>query len=216
MKLKSVLGVAVLIMLIVCVASVDVRREVVSVDDADYQIEGNVGQLEENMIVEYRYKALGNVVSGYQMYFATYGKEIENGTVYLEVYDADTNDMLASSTVNAEEICDNEPTVIETEQFDTGKRNIRLVIYGEGFDEDRRVTLWLGTTKKTEDGITMVNGLGQKNNLLVFERKVTSEATYTWDCVLVTSMCFVLFCCVPGKNKKEQQGGSDELEEKTA
>lgn len=216
MKLKRVLCVAVLIMLIVCAVSLDVRREVVSVDDAGYQIEGNVGQLEENMIVEYRYKASGNVVSGYQMYFATYGKEIENGTIYLEIYDADTNDMLVSSTVNAEEICDNEPTIIETEQFDTGKRNIRLVVYGEGFDEDRRVTLWLGTTKKTEDGTTMINGLGQKNNLLVFERKVTSEATYTWDCILVTSICFVLFCCVPGKNKEEQPGGSDELEEKTA
>ena len=216
MKLKRVLGIATIVLLVICAASTQVKSTVMDVDDADYQIESNVGQIEENMIVEYCYKASGETVDGYQVHFATYGESINKGRIYLEIYDADTNEMIGSGAVDADEIYDNEPTFIGTDKVNLGKKNIRLVIYSQGFEKDKQVTMWMGTTEKTEDGKTLVNGLGQKSNLLIFERRITSEAPYTCDCILITSVCFVLFCCVPGKNKEEQPGGSDELEEETA
>ena len=194
--------------------STGIKNTVIDVADSDYTNSGNVGQIAEGTAVEYSYKASGETIEGYEFLFATYGEELKKGTIYMKVYDGDTTKEIGSGQIQANTIEDNELTPIKTERINLGKRNIRVILYCENFDPDKKVTLWLGKSSENEDGKTLVNGIALDNNLLIFSRKVTKEAPYTWDMILITSICFVIFCSVPVVKKEKQLGGNDELEEK--
>lgn len=211
MKLKKILGILTILLLVLSGLSTQIKNTVVEVDDSDYTNSGNVGQIAEGTAVEYSYQASGEVVEGYEFLFATYGEKLRKGTIYLKVYDKDTKEELGSGQIQANTIEDNELTLIKTNRMNLGKREVRVILYCEDFETDKQVTLWLGNSKENEDGRTFVNGIPLDNNLLIFSMKVTKEAPYTWDMLLLTSICFVVFVSIPGK--KEQLGGSDELEE---
>ncbi|MDE5781050.1 MAG: hypothetical protein K2I03_06180 [Lachnospiraceae bacterium] len=214
MKLKITFGILTIILFIMCIMSTGIKNTVIDVADSDYTNSGNVGQIAEGTAVEYSYKASGETIEGYEFLFATYGEELKKGTIYMKVYDGDTTKEIGSGQIQANTIEDNELTPIKTERINLGKRNIRVILYCENFDPDKKVTLWLGKSSENEDGKTLVNGIALDNNLLIFSRKVTKEAPYTWDMILITSICFVIFCSVPIVKKEKQLGGNDELEEK--
>lgn len=215
MKLKTTVGILTIVLLVMSILSTNIKNTVIDVADSDYTNSGNVGQIAEGTAVEYRYKASDETIEGYEFLFATYGEELTKGTVYMDVYDADTSKIICSGYIKADAIEDNELTPIKTERINLKNRDIRVILYCENFDPDKQVTLWLGKSSENEDGKTLVNGIALENNLLIFSRKVTKETPYTWDMILLTSISFVVFCCIPASKKEKQLGGNDELEEKT-
>lgn len=215
MKLKTTVGILTIVLLVMSILSTNIKNTVIDVADSDYTNSGNVGQIAEGTAVEYRYKASDETIEGYEFLFATYGEELTKGTVYMDVYDADTSKIICSGYIEADAIEDNELTPIKTERINLKNRDIRVILYCENFDPDKQVTLWLGKSSENEDGKTLVNGIALENNLLIFSRKVTKETPYTWDMILLTSISFVVFCCIPASKKEKQLGGNDELEEKT-
>lgn len=215
MKLKTTVGILTIVLLVMSILSANIKNTVIDVADSDYTNSGNVGQIAEGTAVEYRYKASDETIEGYEFLFATYGEELTKGTVYMDVYDADTSKIICSGYIEADAIEDNELTPIKTERINLKNRDIRVILYCENFDPDKQVTLWLGKSSENEDGKTLVNGIALENNLLIFSRKVTKETPYTWDMILLTSISFVVFCCIPASKKEKQLGGNDELEEKT-
>lgn len=214
MKLKRLFGILTIFLIIMCGVSANIKNTVVTVEDSGYTNRGNVGRMSEGTVVEYRYQASGETIEGYDFLFATYGEELSKGTVYMDVYDADSNETIAKGSIRVNAIEDNGLTFIDTKRVNLGSRDIRVILYCEGFETDKRITLWLGENNENEDGETFVNGVPLQNNLLIFSHKVTKEAPYTWDFILLTSICFVLYCSIPGRSKENQLGGSDELEEK--
>lgn len=210
MKLKITFGILTIIMIVMCIISTGIKNTVIDTEDSDYTISGNVGQIAEGTAVEYRYQASGETIEGYEFLFATYGEKLTEGTVCLEVYDGDTTELIADGQIQANAIGDNELTIIKTERINLDNRNIRVILYCEGFTQDKLVTLWLGRSSENEAGKTLVNGIGLENNLLIFSRKVTKEAPYTWDMILLTSVCFLIFSSIPGGRRAGQLGGNDE------
>lgn len=214
MKLKITFGILTIILFIMCVMSTRIKNTVIDVADSDYTNSSNVGQIAEGTAVEYRYQASDETIEGYEFLFATYEEELTKGTIYMEVYDGDNTEMIAKGQVQADTIEDGQLTPIKTERVDLDNRNIRVILYCEGFELDKQVTLWLGKSSENKDGKTFINGIALENNLLIFSRKVTKEAPYTWDMILLTSICFVVFCSVPGVKKEKQLGGNNELDKK--
>ncbi|MBD5135797.1 MAG: hypothetical protein HDT39_07530 [Lachnospiraceae bacterium] len=212
MKLKITFGILTIILFIMCIMSTGIKNTVIDVDDSDYTSSGNVGQIAEGTAVEYSYKASGETIEGYGFLFATYGEELTEGTIHMDVYDGDTTEVIASGQIQANTIEDGELASIKTERINLDNRNIRVILYCEDFDPDKLVTLWLGESSENEDGKTLLNGIALDNNLLIFSRKVKKEAPYTWDMILLTSICFVIFCSVPVVKKEKQLGGNNELD----
>lgn len=215
MKLKISLGALCIAMLIFTISSVNIKNTVFSVNDSDYEATGNVGKISEGTIIEYNYKAKGEIVEGYEFSFATYGEKLKKGMVYVEVYDKQTTKLIGKGSIKANAIEDNELTMIKTNRIKLGKKDVRVVVYCEDFEEDKQLTMWLGESKENENGLTKVNGVGLESNLLIFSRIVKKEAPYTWDMILLTSICFVAFCSVPVV-KDNQMEAEDGVEEETA
>lgn len=220
MSIKRISGIITALLLVLCIISTQIKNTIITSDTSDYTNSGNVGQLSEGTAVEFDYKANGETIRGYNLLFATYGEKITEGIVHINVYDKKSDKLLGSGKVNADAIEDNEMTLVKTGHINLKNKQVRVIIYCEGFSEDKLVTLWLGNSDENSDGETYVNGMRLDNNLLIFSQKVTKEAPYTWDIILLTSISFVVFCSAPAKKKKDDQKGDKEedheLEEKTA
>lgn len=101
MKLKTTVGILTIVLLVMSILSTNIKNTVIDVADSDYTNSGNVGQIAEGTAVEYRYKASDETIEGYEFLFATYGEELTKGTVYMDVYDADTSKIICSGYIKA-------------------------------------------------------------------------------------------------------------------
>ena len=210
MNKKMISAIVLVMCIVVTIISTGVKNTVINCDDNEYSISGDLGELADGTVVEYNFKSNGETIQGLEFIFATYGEQLEDGVVRVEVYEKDSTKLLGEGKIKASAIEDNKLTMVKTGRINLGKRDIRVVIYCEGFDEDRLLTMWMGDNEENEDSYTRVNGMHMKSSILVFKQIVTQEAPYTWDCILITSISFVVFCCMPGSLFDKSNGKSEE------
>ena len=165
MKLKKVLGIICVVMAVLCIVSVGIRTTVYNTDDSEYSVEGNVGILKNDTVVEYVYRASGDTIAGYEFMFATYGKKLSDGKIMLDVFDDDTKELLGNGSVRADRIEDNEMVLIKTKHIKSGDRKLRLVITACDLNEDEKITLWLGKNDENKKSETIVDGKKEENSL---------------------------------------------------
>lgn len=210
MNKKRISAIVLVTCIVITIISTGVKNTVVDCDNKEYSITGDLGELADGTVVEYSFKGNGETIQGLEFIFATYGKEIKKGVVKTEIYDKHTNKILGEGKIKASAIEDNQLTMLKTGTINLGKRNIRVVIYCEGFERNRLLTMWMGENSENKDGTTYVNGMRMKSNILAFRQVVTKEVPYTWDCILITSISFVVFCCMPGSLFEKSNGKSEE------
>ncbi len=208
MNLKKILGIICIVMAVLCLVSTQVKTAVYNIDDSEYSVEGNAGIIKNDTVIEYVYSASGDTVAGYEFMFATYGKKPTSGRILLDVFDDDTNELLGSGSVKAERIEDNEMVLIKTKRIKTGDRKIRLVISAGDLKNDEKITLWLGKNDENKKSVTLIDGDREEDNLLVFSRIESKQAPYVWDMVLITAICFAVYCSAL-KPEEEENSESD-------
>lgn len=218
---KRISAIVVIILIVITAMSTSWKNTVVSCNDKGYEISGDLGKLTEATVVEYNYKAEGETISGFEMIFATYGEQLKEGTVHVEVYEKGDKTLLGEGTIKASTIEDNELTKVKlNKKICLKNKEVRVIIYCEDFDKDKLLTMWMGEAEENEDTTTYVNGMKMKSSLLVFRQVEKKDAPYTWDLILITSMSFVVFCCMPGsilkksiKESEEKDGPDQEISE---
>ena len=112
--------------------------------------------LDEGVIVEQKYLAHADYITGITLRFGTYSSKLEDGTIHVEYLERDT--LLASSEIDATDIEDNVEYLVDFGKTINIKRGTEYTIrlYEDGANGTRTPAVWAGVN---QDGCTLtING----------------------------------------------------------
>ncbi len=154
--------------------------------------------------LQFDYQSDGQALSQLSFYFTADGRNLTEGYIRIEAYDAQTEDLLVVQSYELSELGAETFWGVTFAQEPVG-RELRLVITAEDVEEGPYI--WLNTEQQTE-GSSYQNGnlLGQN---LVYNAVYHTQVHYVKQPFLVTAMLAVLggmFFLLTGRKPVEQSG----------
>lgn len=199
---KKIFGIATLILLVLTILSTIIKSTVKTDTAIDYKQTKVTGFIERETEIEYVFTPKEDIV-GMKFLIGTYGKKITKGKLIVTVYDYKTNEEIATANIEAENLRDNQFAFADTGLIETKDRKLKVTIHSNGFVKGRYIALWLGDNSLDEDGDTRINNRKNKENLIVTTCYLVKDTPYTWELVLLTAVCFLIF--IMQWNGKSQQ-----------
>lgn len=156
--------------------------------------------------LRFDYQSDGQALSQLSFYFTADGKNLTNGIIRIEAYDARTDELLASEVYELAELGEEAFWGVTFTQEPIG-RELTLIITGEDISEGPCV--WLNTESQTE-GSSLLNGTLLDQNL-IYNAVYRTQVHYVRQPLLVTAMLAVLgglFFLLTGRTGPEQQAAT--------
>lgn len=202
---KKIFGIATLVLLALTILSAIFKTSVKNDTSIEYTQKKAVGYLEKDTEIEYVFTSEEDIV-GIKLLIGTYGKKITRGKLIIRIYDYESDELLVKTDIEAEDLRDNQFAYADTGKLQTKDRKLKIMITGRDFWRSRGVTLWLGENSLDENSITRVDDLRQKDELVITTSYLVKDKPYTWELLLLTAVCFLVFIM-------HWDGGKDEQEE---
>ncbi|MCI8669064.1 MAG: hypothetical protein HFI34_06030 [Lachnospiraceae bacterium] len=202
---KKIFGIAVLVLLALTILSAIFKTSVKNDTSIEYTQKKAVGYVEKDTEIEYVFTPQEDIV-GIKLLIGTYGKKITRGKLIIRIYDYESDELLVKTDIESENLRDNQFAYADTGKLQTKNRKLKVLITGREFWRSKGVTLWLGENSLDEYSVTKVDELRQKDELIITTSYLVKDTPYTWELLLLTAVCFLVFIM-------QWDGGRDEQEE---
>ena len=202
---KKILGIATLVLLALTIVSAIFKTSVKNDTAIEYTPKEAVGYIEKDTEIEYVFTPEEDIV-GIKLLIGTYGKKITRGKLIIRIYDHESDELLVKTDIDSEGLRDNQFAYADTGKLQTKARKIRVMITARDFWRSKGVTLWLGDNSLDEYSVTRVDDLRQEDDLIITASYLVKDTPYTWELLLLTAVCFLVFIM-------QWDGGKDEQEE---
>ena len=202
---KKILGIATLVLLALTILSAIFKTTVKNDTAIEDTQKKAVGYIEKDTEIEYVFTSEEDIV-GIKLLIGTYGKKITRGKLIIRIYDYESDELLVKTDIESENLRDNQFAYADTGKLQTKDRKLKVMITGRDFFKSKGVTLWLGENTLDEYAVTRIDEQRQEDNLIITTCYLVKDTPYTWELLLLTAVCFLVFIM-------QWDGGKDEQEE---